>query len=770
MVQGALIDAYLAGRSRLIAAAGPGTLAARELSDLTDEAIAAHAAVASARVGVPFVLFALGGYGAQRLLPGSDLDLLIVSAGTLTELEPIVREVVYPLWNAGLTVGHQVRSPASQLAAVRDDIQNATAFLTARILGGDASLGERVVAGTFGRMHRDARKLTRQLLARKRPGSPYLLEADLKEGAGGQRDLDEIGWHAALLAGTPNAGLGPLVAAGMLTPAEAAGLSAAQATLTAARWVLHRADPRGGNLLTAESAELDGLGACHVQIALERVHHTLLDLRDRLEGASPLPSGDITLSYVRSLALDGDGALPDAERAAYRGRFDAAVPGFSALMTLRRPALSHRYTVGAHSLRAVAAVGSALDALGPERIGAAVRDATIVAALTHDVGKRERGPGHALRGAPTARAAARALGLDAAQAAVAGTLVAEHLLLSDLTAHSDPADEDAVLSPAARLGRRELVAPLYALTEADLRATGPEVWTSWRAALLGDFAARLEDALSPDVDGAGIVAAAEATRAAALRSAASAGASRAVLSFAEHAPLRYLARRAADDVLRDGRLVQSIAGPGAPGRFSFEVRVGPAEGVLLVDIVTRDRPRLFATLSGALALTGIDVLAADVFTAPGGIALDTFTVTSATRAPIDTVAINRLQRTLGLALTGRLDLAVRLAERRRHYPARSGATDARVEIGPRNAFTTRVRVHAGDRVGLLHDLADAIAAYGLDVRRATIVTTGGVASDVFEVTASDGTAPDAEVLRAGLAPRLLTTARGPKDVTSSPAP
>lgn len=770
MIAGGPIDAYLAGRSHLIATASPGPRAARDLSDLTDEAIAACAAVASSRVRTPYALFALGGYGARRLLPGSDIDLLIVSTGAAAELEPVVREVLYPLWNAGLTVGHQVRSPACQLTAVRDDVQNATAFMTARFIGGDASLGERVVAGTFGRMLRNVRRLRRQLLGRARSGSPYLLEPDLKDGAGGQRDLDEVGWHAALVAGTPNPGLDPLVTAGVLTPAEAGLLAEAEEALTAARWALHRADPRGGNLLTFDAAGLDGLDAQDVQETLEFVHHTLLDLRDRLSGASPAPADEMTLAALRSLARDGEGALPMAERATYRGRFDAAVPGFGTLMSLRRPALSHRYTVGAHSLRTVAAAGGAMSALGPGRIDAAMRDAVLVAALTHDAGKRQVGQGHASRGEPIARAAARTLGLDAAQAAAAATLVAEHLLLSELTAHTDPADEDAILASSARLGDRRLVAPLYALTEADLRATGPDVWTSWRAALLGDFATLLEDAASPNVDGAGIVAAAGATRTAALRSAASAGASRAVLSFVEHAPLRYLARRRADDVLRDGRLVQSIAGPGAPGRFSFEVRVGPADGVWLVDIVTRDRPRLFATLSGALALSGIDVLAADAFTAPGGIALDTFTVTSATRAPIDTVVLNRLQRTLELALAGRLDLDVRLAERRRHYPASEGAADTRVQVGPRDAFTTRVSVRTGDRVGLLHDLAGAIAAGGLDIHRATIVTASGVASDVFEVTGPDGTPPDPEVLGADLAPRLQAAAHGWPDATSSPAP
>ncbi len=630
------------------------------------------------------------------------------------------------------------------------------------------TLGARVVTDTFRRLRKDARRLRLAILERERPGSPYLLEPDIKDGAGGQRDLDELTWHATLRAGEPCPGLEPLTAAELLTTSEAAAIAAAQHTLTAARWALHRADPRGGNQLTLDAAEIDGLDTQAVQDALEQVHHTLLAVRTRFGSGVPPTGSDVTLEDLRRFAGGGEDALAAAEHAAFHGRFEARLPGFGALMPLRRPALSHRFTVGAHCLRALQATHAELDGLGADRVEPTMRDVTLVAALAHDAGKRDASPGHAARGSEVAETAAVAFGLDATHARLAGKLVTEHLLLSDLAAHTDPSDEDAILAAAARLGEARLIAPLYALTVADMRATGPEVWTSWRAALIGDLAAKLEDALAPDVDGAGIVAAAEATRASALRAAASVGASRAVLDFLAHAPLRYLARRTDDDVLRDARLARSIAGPGAPGRFSFSVSVGPADGTWLVDVVTRDRPGLFAIVSGSLALAGLGALSAEAFTDRSGIALDTFVVTSATRAAADTGTWNTFERTLGLALTGALDLDTRLAERRKHYPsAPSASTVPTVEIRPRGMFTTGVRVRAADRVGLLHDLARAIASQGLDIRRAAITTIGGVAADVFDVTDAEGAPPDPESLRRHLVPALESAARGAFDPSAS---
>ena len=177
---------------------------------------------------------------------------------------------------------------------------------------------------------------------------------------------------------------------------------------------------------------------------------------------------------------------------------------------------------------------------------------------------------------------------------------------------------------------------------------------------------------------------------------------------------------------------------------------GPAAGTWLLDVVTRDRAGLFATIAGVLALSGLDVLSAEAFTEQAGVALDTFTVASATRADIGSDTWTAFEKRLGDALSGRLDLETRLAERRRHYaPRRNGTPPPEVRVGPRGVFSTSVHVRAADRVGLLHDLAFALERAGLDIRRAVITTESGVARDTFEVTDDEGAPPEAEpILRA----------------------
>jgi [protein-PII] uridylyltransferase len=760
----ASLAGYAEERSRIIGESPPGQAAARDLSRATDEAVAGLTAAAS-RDGSPRVaVLALGGYGAGRLTPASDIDLLVVTDRSAPALESFTRAVFYPFWDLGLEVGHQVRSRAEHVHAIREDVQILAATLTARHVAGDTRVSERVLRDSLAWAHRKRRHVLAEIETRERPGSPYLLEPDIKEGAGGQRDLDELVWLAALLTGRPQRSPDVLVDEGLLDRDESERLARAQAEILEARWRLHVAADRPSDVVTLDAAAAGGVRTERLQAALADVHHLLIAVRRRREdptlaqSSAEAPRAWSAERLLETLAR-GPEALPVLEEAAWSGSLKDVLPGIRARMTLRRPGLSHRLTVGAHSLQAAVSVATLADGdRFAEQLLASVPDRTplLLAALVHDFGKDVAGPGHESRGAELAADVSTGFGLHRPLVWGVETLVREHLLLSRTAAEQDLADEDVVLRAAARLGDRSLVGPLYLLTKADMLATGPEVWTPWRATVLRELTVKLDDALSDDVDGAGIIAAASRVRDASLRQATGAGMERSALVFLEEAPLRYLASREPQEVLRHARLVRELRAPLGHGGLVVDVSPGTADDTWRLTVVTRDGQGLFARIAGAITLADLDILGAEAFTETSGVVLDVFTVGPATLAAVEEDRWRRLEETLRGALAGVVDVEERLAERRRYH--RHASSPAEVEIVRSGPLATVLHVRAADRVGLLHDLARTLEEHELDIRLAAAESRNGRVSDVFHIVDAQGSPPQDDEVLDRLRDALIATA------------
>ena len=134
--------------------------------------------------------------------------------------------------------------------------------------------------------------------------------------------------------------------------------------------------------------------------------------------------------------------------------------------------------------------------------------------------------------------------------------------------------------------------------------------------------------------------------------------------------------------------------------------------------VARDRPRLLATLAGALTVCGLDVIDANLFGTTDGLALDVFRAAD----PFGRVEDGGEQRRAhdrAARSTGELDVATRVDERRRDYAAPRRDSRARSQcdvVVDESATDTFVEVHADDDVGLLYRLAATFA--DLEPRRA----------------------------------------------------
>ena len=189
-------------------------------------------------------MVALGSYARRQLCPASDIDLLLLHDGWANrDLEELVRSLCYPLWDAGLSVGHAVRTGREAVRAAAERVDTATALTDRRLVAGDPGLVDDLAV----RLRRWLRARSAKVLAeladadRRRHAAaglhPGMLEPELKDGAGGLRDLHSLRWAAACVLG--EVGLDPLVGARYLGAADRRELAAAGDTLLAARCALH---------------------------------------------------------------------------------------------------------------------------------------------------------------------------------------------------------------------------------------------------------------------------------------------------------------------------------------------------------------------------------------------------------------------------------------------------------------------------------------------------------------------------------------------------
>lgn len=236
---------------------------ARRHADLMDHILRALYTAASVEHRTDsLVVGAVGGYGRQLLGWKSDVDVCFVTRDAPDALQPIVDEMLYPLWDAGVSVGHQVITIGDAVTSATDDLPTATELLDFRWLAGDRSLAEELHDSLFTTVFAEARvpdfiaRLEQNTEQRHRRygDSVYLLEPDVKSGTGGLRDLDFALWAARARFGTSD--LSALSALGVLPAQRIEELERALDFVWSVRNHLHEAAGRRSDRLTFVEQEL----------------------------------------------------------------------------------------------------------------------------------------------------------------------------------------------------------------------------------------------------------------------------------------------------------------------------------------------------------------------------------------------------------------------------------------------------------------------------------------------------------------------------------
>ena len=469
----------------------------------------------------------------------------------------------------------------------------------------------------------------------------------------------------------------------------------------------------------------------------------LLDAIEATEVPDPVVwTDEVRRAFLRLLRA-GDGGVDALETLDRLGLLTRYLPAWADVRCRPQRDPYHLYTVDRHLTGALREMDRMLSA-GPRpdapdqdgvddpverdavaRIGDP--DGVRLGALLHDIGKVGEG-GHVGIGARVAAETLAHMGVAAPTRELAAFMAAHHLLLPDTATRRDLTAEDLILDVASRIGSPERLAALYLLAKADALATGPAAWTPWRQALIRELVAKVQRAF--DRGEMGEELAEQLTeRIDRLRALLSGEPEAGVERFVLTMPRGYFLTV---DPARAAAHYPTIA----PEVGSHEVRTaavaGPRPGTYELLVVAADRPGLLSWIAGALALAGLSILTAQVFTTDDGTAVDLFEVEGAFEPDVTEPRWRELRTTLRDAVGADLARASRAREARL-LPAKSDAPVTVTLDNGASDFSTVIEVGAPDRIGLLYDITSTLADLRLDVHVAKVATYTDRVIDAFYV-------------------------------------
>jgi [protein-PII] uridylyltransferase len=234
-------------------------------------------------------MLALGGYGRRELAPWSDIDVMFLYPTKSKEavVQPfqahLTQEILYPLWDCGLKVGHSTRTVEEVFVQAKREIMTMTALLESRYVAGSAALCDSFLLAYRNFYTTDDPKgyilarLEDQANRRAKYGDTvFNQEPDIKNGVGGLRDFQNTLWMVRVKLGITR--VDQLAAEGHLSAAEAGEFARAYDFLLRVRNELHFESVRPTDILNLDSQPRVALNLGYTQEALlDRVEWFMQD-------------------------------------------------------------------------------------------------------------------------------------------------------------------------------------------------------------------------------------------------------------------------------------------------------------------------------------------------------------------------------------------------------------------------------------------------------------------------------------------------------------
>jgi [protein-PII] uridylyltransferase len=420
------------------------------------------------------------------------------------------------------------------------------------------------------------------------------------------------------------------------------------------------------------------------------------------------------------------------------------LPAFGRVVGRMQYDLFHAYTVDAHTLFVVENLRRfALPRFDDEfpACSAVMQrlekpEVAYLAGLFHDIAKG-RGGDHSELGAVDAESFCLEHGMSRYDARLVAWLVQHHLLLSLTAQKKDLNDPNVVNEFARTVGDQTHLDYLYVLTVADVRGTNPKIWNSWKDTLFSELYHSTRRALrrgvSNPIDKEELI---QGRQTQAERSLLQAGLTRERWQhiwsgFTEE----YFLRHRPEEIAWHTRV---LAESGNPGSISVDVNDVVAPGLTSIAVYSPEETRSFMRATAVLDELGLTIVDARIVPLSASEHLDTYCVLESDGSPIaDRRRLEEIRGRLLKALAAGSEQTLKVT-RRAPRQVRMFSTPVQVATSqdPLNRRTV-VELVAGDRPGLLFQVAKVFDQERVALQNAKIATVGERAEDVFFVTTID---------------------------------
>jgi [protein-PII] uridylyltransferase len=458
----------------------------------------------------------------------------------------------------------------------------------------------------------------------------------------------------------------------------------------------------------------------------EAVMEALPFVDDRFRG-----SEEVNQTFL-SILKKGDGVDAILKKMHELGLLSRYIPEFSEIEGKVHYDLYHVHPVDIHSILAVEELGKLRGCHYQKDcplLTSLIREIEnpeilLLTTLLHDIGKGMGGD-HSSIGKEMVQLIGERMGLPPESRELMGFLVNRHLFMIETAFRRDLHDEQVILRFANEVKNINQLKLLYLLTFADIKAVGPEAWTSWKNTLLMELFLKTSHFFEKGATAGPFLRRDEIIQK--LRDSLS---QQTISEYAEYLPDRYLSCYSVEEIARHIDMARSVERELLLVEWEVEKEIQAR-----VTVCTGDRYGLFAKMTGSMFLNRLNILEAQIHTWGNGIALDTFWVVDATRNTDR--RLQQFKKDLEEILGGKVSLRDLLSKREESNGIKQKVipkVPQEVKINNVDSdFYTIVEVIGEDRLGILYEVTQALTDHGCDIHFARISTLGNRIVDVFYV-------------------------------------